>query len=149
MSSNKPTEDDTSDTESLDIPRFARSQGTEEAMDPLQRINYEARVQDARKGVKRGIAWDFVTGTLWVSWCVWQIGFGKRCTPGGYGGWWALFEFHLFGFERFLIRSTNYRCNAFNTAMAASVFVGLSFWCSGAFGLGVLKESKLKRFSRG
>lgn len=50
-----------------------------------------ARWKAARKTVKVFAWWDIIAGLFWAAVGVWAIGFGERCTPGAFQGWWCAF----------------------------------------------------------
>lgn len=54
----------------------------------LSAVHLEGRWRDARAWVRKIACWDFAAGLCWAAAGGYAIGFGERCTPGAFGGWW-------------------------------------------------------------
>ncbi|KAM0756472.1 hypothetical protein T439DRAFT_376654 [Meredithblackwellia eburnea MCA 4105] len=74
----------------------------------------------ARHTVRVMLWWDLLAGVVWAALCVWAIGFGKSCSPGTFQGW----------------------CNFYNTALAISVLLSITFFTSFAFGFLDLRRTR-------
>lgn len=76
------------DAWSISDPNTSKSNRTNQRKNLLSSIVLESRWREARSWLKKITVWDIVASVIWSAVGIYAIGFGEKCKPGSFEGWW-------------------------------------------------------------
>ncbi|ORY88980.1 hypothetical protein BCR35DRAFT_300737 [Leucosporidium creatinivorum] len=109
-----------SDTDSSDAWSAGEGPRSNQRKGILSAVALEGRWKEARGWLKKVAWWDAGAGVLWLAVGVYAVGWGEKCSPGGFQGF----------------------CNFYNTSLAFAILLAVSFFLSLTFDILDLRRTR-------